>query len=574
MFDVTDTYKTLIKQPTRYVGISGAVKLRSGTVVQFTDKNIVSGLLSITDRLNRRGDFRPGGVYSSGLSIGFTGLFAKTNDLDGAVIRLNYHIYSNAEMKASEAQTVPLGRFYVDGSTIKRTRSTVRLKADDGLMLFDVPTTERSGTLYELVTGACAAAGVGFAMSQEEFEALPNATLSAAINTARIQNERDLLMYVGMITGSFARITRSALALEFVPLTCEKDDSTHMIIPVREIAGNIRFSTDFSDDTTRIAKIFMRRNGTALYSSYTVTAGGSEKLATLELDENPLLSALTDDEVKTALNNLLAQLYLCLNRVFDAEFTGDPALEVGDYVRIRGGEIDTDRGYATGMITSQTWTYHGTHRIKCSMPSSLVYSGDAETAAVMALADDEETATTTTAERVQPKSQLEKQVDELRKELSNSGGVAEKLQTVPATWVDTTNSGSVDFHCLGSSAANNVYASLAFNGNGFLLSGEGKSLLLSSEGFDLYSGPASIHINKSYVEINCSVHNQLKILSDSGIFVGDGKLEIYGEIDYGGYGPKGSVEFNTNSFVIRSGGVTLEATSDGLFINGKKVLTE
>ena len=412
MFDVTDTYKTLIKQPTRYVGISGAVKLRSGTVVQFTDKNIVSGSLSITDRLNRRGDFRPGGVYSSGLSIGFTGLFARTNDLDGAVIRLNYHIYPNAEMKASEAQTVPLGRFYVDGSTIKRTRSTVRLKADDGLMLFDVPATERSGTLYELVTGACAAAGVGFAMSQEQFEALPNATLSATINTARIQNERDLLMYVGMITGSFARITRSALALEFVPLTCEKDDSTHMIIPVREIAGNIRFSTDFSDDTTRIAKIFMRRNGTALYSSYTVTAGGSEKLATLELDENPLLSALTDDEVKTALNDLLAQLYLCLNRVFDAEFTGDPALEVGDYVRLRGGEIDTDRGYATGMITSQTWTYHGTHRIKCSMPSSLVYSGDAETASVMALADDGET-TTTAPERVQPKSQLEKQVDEL-----------------------------------------------------------------------------------------------------------------------------------------------------------------
>lgn len=153
-------------------------------------------------------------------------------------------------------------------------------------------------------------------------------------------------------------------------------------------------------------------------------------------------------------------------------------------------------------------------------------------------------------------------------------GVAKKLQTVPATWVDTSNSGSVDFHCVGSSAANNVYASLAFNGNGFLLSGEGKSLLLSSEGFDLYSGPASIHINKSYVEINCSVHNQLKIYSNGGISVENGKLEIYGETDYGGYGPKGSVEFNTNGFVIRSGGVTLEATSDGLFINGKKVLTE
>lgn len=575
MFDVTDTYKTLIKQPTRYVGISGAVKLRSGTVVQFTDKNIVSGSLSITDRLNRRGDFRPGGVYSSGLSIGFTGLFARTNDLDGAVIRLNYLIYPNAEMKASEAHTVPLGRFYVDGSTIKRSGSTVRLKADDGLMLFDVPTTERSGTLYELVTGACTAAGVGFAMSQEEFEALPNATLSAAINTARIQNERDLLMYVGMITGSFARIMRSALALEFVPLTCEKDDSTHMIIPVREIAGNIRFSTDFSDDTTRIAKIFMRRNGTALYSSYTVTAGGSEKLATLELDENPLLSALTDDEVKTALNNLLSQLYLCLNRVFDAEFTGDPALEVGDYVRLRGGEIDTDRGYATGMITSQTWTYHGTHRIKCSMPSSLVYSGDAETAAVMALADDEETATTT-AERVQPKSQLEKQVDELRKELSNSGGVAEKLQTNGSDSYAVTDASGVSFYkadslmvnirkdensgrlCVGDYSGNTISFNTDYTG--FQINSRQNYIGISAEGgMNVYTRNES-----GSKMVNFSVKpNSFYIFDSDRIFIENSTAHVF------------YIKMDGVDLTLQNGNNdTLAIKSDGLYYNGKKVLTE
>lgn len=555
MFDVTDTYKTLIKQPTRYVGISGAVKLRSGTVVQFTDKNIVPGSLSITDRLNRRGDFRPGGVYSSGLSIGFTGLFAKTNDLDGAVIRLNYLIYPNAEMKTSEAHTVPLGRFYVDGSTIKRTRSTVRLKADDGLMLFDVPTTERSGTLYELVTGACAAAGVGFAMSQEEFEALPNATLSAAINTARIQNERDLLMYVGMITGSFARITRSALALEFVPLTCEKDDSTHMIIPVREIAGNIRFSTDFSDDTTRIAKIFMRRNGTALYSSYTVTGVGSEKLATLELDENPLLSVLTDDEVKTALNALLAQIYLCLNRVFDAEFTGDPALEVGDYVRLRGGEIDTDRGYATGMITSQTWTYHGTHRIKCSMPSSLVYSGDAETAAVMALADDEKTATTT-AERVQPKSQLEKQIDELRAGLDSV--TAQKLQSRNAAGYVTTDDygavigtpkGGMKIHSTNSAAVLNLPETSNFMKAPVTLTNYNNGLNIDGTKIEVRSGNTLMIVNGEF-EVSDTM---IRLFSSNGLLI---------------------IGKTANGFFINGNNNILEAKSDGLYYNNQKVLLE
>lgn len=75
--------------------------------------------------------------------------------------------------------------------------------------LFDVEATERSGTLYELVCGACSAAGVSLGMTQAEFEALPNAVQTAKINTARIQTERDLLMYVGMMT---ARLRESAAA--------------------------------------------------------------------------------------------------------------------------------------------------------------------------------------------------------------------------------------------------------------------------------------------------------------------------------------------------------------------------
>ena len=563
MYEVTDTYKTLIKQPTRYVGISGAVKLRSGELVTFTDKNIESGSLSITDRLNRRGDFRPGGVYSSGLSIGFTGLFAKTNDLDGAVIRLNYLIYPTAEMKLSEAEIVPLGRFYVDGSTIKRTRSTVRLKADDGLMLFDIPTTERSGTLCELVLGACSAAGVSFGMTQAEFETLPNATLSAVINTSRVQTERDLLMYVGMLTGSFARMTRSGLAVEFVPLTCEKNESTNVIIPVREIAGNIRFSTDFSDDTTRIAKIFMRRNGTALYSTLEVTAGGSEKLATLELDENPLMSGLSDSDVTAALDNLISQLYHCLNRVFDVDFTGDPALEVGDYVRLRGGEIDTSRGYATGMITSQTWTFHGTHRIKCTMPSSLVYSGDdTDTAAVMLLADDtavSAASTTAAPERVQPKSQIEKELDELRGKL-NSGGVAEKLQTGGSDYAIITgeNGASIlensvelvkvrvkDFFDLKKSGEYEFYAD---GGKGFYI-----SVAPSMPQYAMYDNSLSITESGGIV---------IRANSSVGIDIMTNNIEI---------------KIGTNDvtpILIKAGTDRIHVTGSELFFNGKKVLTE
>ncbi len=400
MYNVTDNYKNLIEQPVRYVSIYGAVLLSSGELVSFTDKNLISGSLSITHKLNRNGDFRPGGVYSSELSIGFTGLFARTNDLDGAAIKLNFRIYPDSEMNPSEAETVKLGQFYVDGSTIKRSGSAIRLKANDGLMLFDIEATARSGTLYELVTGSCDAAGISFGMTQEQFEALPNATISATINTSRIQNERDLLMFAAAATGSFARMSRDG-ELEFIPLTCKLDETSGAAIPAREILGNVRFSTDFSDDKTRISKMFMRRNGMALYS--TLTATGSQKLAHLELEENPLMAGLSDSEVKTALNDILRQIYVCVNRVFNVEFNGDPALEVGDYVKLRGGSVDVDRGYAFGMITSQVWRYHGQHTIKCTLPASLVYVADSTAKS--------RSVTATPPERSVTKSQIEKRVD-------------------------------------------------------------------------------------------------------------------------------------------------------------------
>ncbi len=423
MYNVTDDYKELIKSPVRYTGLSGAVRLKDGTVIQLDDSSIDSGSLQIINKLNRRGDFRPGGVYSGEMSVGLRGFEGKTSDLDGAVLRLNFILYHDAAMDITVADVVPLGRYYVDGSTIKRRRDTVTLSANNALVLFDIPASERSGTLFELVTAACSATGVSFGMTQAEFEALPNGTLSAAVNTARIQTEHDLLMYVGMATASFARIRREDNALEFKPLACEKDDR-NMIVPVREIAGNIRFTTEFSDDTTRISQVFTRRKGNVISSSLTVTPGGSEKLAALELDNNPLLVAASDAELVTVLNNELTQLYQCLNRVFDASFTGDPALDIGDYVRLRGGAIDTDRGYATGMITSQTWRYRGQHTIKCTMPSSLTAPGSTSAASIAAYSADVPSVQADEPEiiRVQPKSQMQKELDELRAALGDNKG--------------------------------------------------------------------------------------------------------------------------------------------------------
>lgn len=573
MYNVSDTYRELIKAPVRYTGISGAARLRDGTIIHLTDDNIAAGSLSITQKMNGRGDFRPGGVYSGELSCSLKGFAGKTSDLDGAAIRLAFILYHDSDMQAAKSETVPLGRFYVDGSSIKRRNDTVTLSAFDGMALFDVEATERSGTLYELVCGACSAAGVSLGMTQAEFEALPNAAQTAKINTARIQTERDLLMYVGMMTASFARISRSN-ELEFVPLTCERNDGG-VIVPVREIAGNIRFNTDFSDDTTCIAKLFTRRNGAAVYSTSEISAGGSEKLAVMELNENPLLAELSDDVVAAVLNNELLQMYKCLNRVFDSSFTGDPALEIGDYVRLRGGAIDTDRGYATGMITSQIWRYRGQHTIKCGMPSSLSAVGETE---VQTLAlDDSSSDITAPPVRTQPKSQLQKQIDELRKQLSQAGGTAEKLVSPTQTSYAAVQDGRG--LCMFQNGA--LWAFLQRASNGFMLSGTNASHLTISSDYpkqlvELSSGSNMIILNNHDEKgIMIEVDNTTRLwvyqggkfyLRPSGLsFVNSKNITYRFEATNEGW-----AIYSTTDDTGRK----LEAKADGLYYNGKKVLLE
>ena len=555
MYNVSDTYRELIKAPVRYTGISGAARLRDGTIIHLTDDNIAAGSLSITQKMNGRGDFRPGGVYSGELSCSLKGFAGKTSDLDGAAIRLAFILYHDSDMQAAKSETVPLGRFYVDGSSIKRRNDTVTLSAFDGMALFDVEATERSGTLYELVCGACTAAGLSFGMTQTAFEALPNGTQSADINTARVQTERDLLMYVGMMTASFARISRSN-ELEFVPLTCERNDGG-VIVPVREIAGNIRFNTDFSDDTTCIAKLFTRRNGAAVYSTREISAGGSEKLAVMELNENPLLAELSDDVVAGVLNNELLQMYKCLNRVFDSSFTGDPALEIGDYVRLRGGAIDTDRGYATGMITSQIWRYRGQHTIKCSMPSSLPAVEESAVAAYSA-----ETSTES-RQRTQPKSQTEKQIDELRKQLSQSGGTAEKLETSGTNTSAVTNDLGGITTSEGDVAALNIEASPSL---------KYFDISIPSLKFSIHGTESKFSMSQAG-SVAGSVEDKRRIeLSDTaGILIKSNQgSDIRIELPYAGIG----IVIDKEDFAIWTSISKLYTAGGTLYYNGKRILLE
>lgn len=410
MYNVSAKYSELIAKPVRYTGIYGIVTLANGTIVEISDSNIKQGSLSISDKLNRNGEFKPGGVYSSQLSVELQGFGDEARSMNGAVLQLEFRLYHS--FGASEYESVPLGVYYVDGSTIKRKFESVKFKADDCLKLLDVPITEpRTGGLFQLAAAACTNCGIELITTQEEFEALPNGNLTAAVNISRVQTERDLMMYIAMCTNSFISADRETGGVKFVQLKCTKNEGG-VIQPVREIA--LRYDTEFSDEAAYVARVYTRKNGVLMKSSKKYEEQNNRKSIYLELSDNPLLSQLDDDALSNALDAILIPLGDCLNRAYKATFPGDPALEVGDYIRLTGGAIDTKRGYATGMITQQTWRYGGSHEIRCNMPASI-----SSTASGTATYSAEDISGQESVERVQPKSQLEKRIDSIEKNMGN-----------------------------------------------------------------------------------------------------------------------------------------------------------
>lgn len=401
MYTVTERYSENIAKSVRFTEIVGELRLKTGDILTISDKDILENSLSISSKLNSKGEFRAGGIYASELSVSLLGIGSDMKNLDRAVFVPSFRLYTDSGF--SDYDEVPLGAYNVDGSTIRRRDKAVSFKALDRMVQFDRAAQAISGTLFELVTAACTACGVAFGMTEEQFSALPNSSLTASVDTSIVQSWRDLLMYVGTLTNSFARISRTG-ALEFVQLTCEKDEDGH-IIPVREVMGTVRFSTEYSDSYQQITKMIMRRGGEVISSSLEFTGDNSENFITTEWTENPLLADLSDEDVVEILNNAVRGIYNCHNLAYKADISGDPALDVGDYVRLCKGD-DNSGSYVTGMITVQNWKYGGNHSISCALPASVSVEEGEEISA-----------------SVQPKTQEQKQIDAIGKKMGSVNAI-------------------------------------------------------------------------------------------------------------------------------------------------------
>lgn len=287
--------------------ISGTLTLANGETVEITSDNIIQNSLSFRESAVWSGQFGVGGFAADQLDIALDIEIANRALLTSAEISLTAE-YSFDDGKS---QSIDIGRFYIDDSTVKRTRNGVSFTAYNGAIVFDknVPKTAeyKNHTPYALMSAACSACGVQLSNTQAEIQAMPNG--KTLFTWAQQENQltyRDMVSYTLQLLGAFGRINRSTGKFEVVSFSSTPDF---------EITGDNAIKRDVSDGTVKITG--------AKFGDITVGGSGF----TLDFTENPLLTA---SSAKTAITNVVSGLSGIEFCNANITWFGDLSVQAGD----------------------------------------------------------------------------------------------------------------------------------------------------------------------------------------------------------------------------------------------------
>ena len=428
MYPVSEKYIEAIRAPVREDRITGGIRLKDGTIIPVNDSIIVQKSLTVTRKVSSSSKFDIGTVNSAEMRIKIRDPKAYDHDFGGAVISLKYGIVTAAADDGSETwEDVPLPPFYVDGGEAARKQNMVSLTAHDTLSRLAVdkgspPTT----SFYAALTYFCNRCNVGVAISESDFNALPNADITPDFSAESIQSCWDGVMWIAQTVNCCAFADYRGL-VQLKQYKYEGGDNYD-----RLITGKERTTIEYSDTRTYLAYLqSYEGENVKLYSrvkTWTGTDAPHIKEGALNLPKNPVVQSLSAEQ-QAAINQSYLNNRSYPTRYVKASGVPDPAIEPLDVLAFSGGTIDI--GQIISVATQVTWKYRNGGTIYCANVDE--YSDTADgTSAIAALSlegDAAEQSDEAPVMRTQPKSQTEKQIDELRKQLSQSGGTAEKLQT-------------------------------------------------------------------------------------------------------------------------------------------------
>lgn len=207
--------------------IYGTLTLGDDKTIQLTSDDILQNTFKFQESCVTGSAFGVGGMIANQIDIG---LFLDINNpflLTAASITLNCkYVFDDGS-----EQDIPIGTFYVDSGTVKRTSHTVSFTAYDGMVLFDKPvpkdTTMLHQETYKFIQAACDACGVTLATSVARLMSIPNGKAKCSLKSrdenAKEYNWRDLLTFAAQLMGAFGRINRKSGQLEIVSFSQSVD---------------------------------------------------------------------------------------------------------------------------------------------------------------------------------------------------------------------------------------------------------------------------------------------------------------------------------------------------------------
>lgn len=344
MYPVSEAFLQAVQENTRRYYWTGRITTTKGDTYEFGADDIVKGSGYISSQCCGSTEIELGTVYAAEMGITLLSDIDRYT-LEDAQVELFYHL----RLSDGSFEEVPMGIFEV--SEANRTAKCLELKAYDYMLRFDKSFNgfETIGTVYDFVSLCCKACKVEMAQSQADYEAMPNGTELLSIYTENdIETYRDVLYYVGQVLGGFFCINREG-KLELRKYGNE---------PVMELETKHRFTSSFSDFITKYTAVSSTNMKTETAEYYHLDPDDG---LTLNLGVNPLLQFGLKETREQLCMNILNDLAVVDYVPFDSETTGNPALDLGDVIRFKGGQADENR---ISAITSMQCKIGGKQTLK------------------------------------------------------------------------------------------------------------------------------------------------------------------------------------------------------------------
>lgn len=241
-------------------------------------------------------------------------------------------------LKSGITEWIPLGVYYI--ADIEKSGKIMKIKALDRMSALDIPSgiNGQTYTFEQSMQIITEKTGVEFAQTFEEIDSLVSVGLWQYYGFGEPATYRDLLREMAQLFGGFAFINRNG-KIEFKRL-----DNTN---PVAEIPAKRRHSLILSERPLEFGELQYKSDSGAV-TTYTFIGNG----ATVYFENNGFIYS----------GNTLIQLESIAESLKNVnyypgtiEYSGNPALDIGDYVRITGGDADGE----LMLIGSDNWIFRG-----------------------------------------------------------------------------------------------------------------------------------------------------------------------------------------------------------------------